>query len=362
MGTVGRKPAGCTVHTNLDSQSRYRQLHQAQQASLTMEKYVGILCLLNLLLLISSTACLYFGSILVNFYLLPYLETVNAHCATVPYLILAIGAILLLLSMYGIVAAGSKSRPLLVIYAVIASVVVILQLASVFVSMELKNDMELKTMFVTRNSEIVDEMEKYWEDDDVKYKWDTIQRDFQCCGAFTFRTGYQDWTRSQGHVKRRGVPDSCCLEEDTGCGENDLDIFGDKFAYEKIYVHGCLAVMKEKLTRDIVPNLLVYIGCCVLLCLITIISLVLAAAFVASISRAEGGDDGLGMYQPPHPGNRYEETDIVGLKTLDSGLGGGSLRSVHTSPPRTPIIKPGAPNAHRASLYVEPSNESGTVI
>ena len=114
-----------------------------------MEKYVGILCLLNLVLLISSTACLYFGSILVNFYLLPYLETVNAHCATVPYLILAIGAILLLLSMFGIVAAGTKSRPLLVPYAVISSVVVILQLASVFVSMELKNDMELKTMFVT---------------------------------------------------------------------------------------------------------------------------------------------------------------------------------------------------------------------
>jgi len=331
-----------------------------------MEKYVGILCLLNLVLLISSTACLYFGSILVNFYLLPYLETVNAHCATVPYLILAIGAILLLLSMFGIVAAGTKSRPLLVTYAVISSVVVILQLASVFVSMELKNDMELKTMFVTRSSDIMDEIGMYWEDDDVKYKWDTIQRDFQCCGVFTFKTGYQDWSRASNSQSRRnvrkGVPDSCCLEEDTGCGENDLDIFGDKFAYEKIYVHGCLAVMKEKLTRDIVPNLLVYIGCCVLLCLITIISLVLAAAFVASISRAEGGDDGLGMYQAPHQGNRYEETDITGLKTLDSGLGGGSLRSVHTSPPRTPIIKQGAPTSHRASLYVEPSNESGTVI
>ena len=212
----------------------------------------------------------------------------------------------------------------------------------------------------------MDEIGMYWEDDDVKYKWDTIQRDFQCCGVFTFKTGYQDWSRASNSQSRKnvrkGVPDSCCLEEDTGCGENDLDIFGDKFAYEKIYVHGCLAVMKEKLTRDIVPNLLVYIGCCVLLCLITIISLVLAAAFVASISRAEGGGDGLGMYQAPHQGNRYEETDITGLKTLDSGLGGGSLRSVHTSPPRTPIIKQGAPTSHRASLYVEPSNESGTVI
>ena len=113
-----------------------------------MDKYVGILSVLNLVLLISSTACLYFGSILINIYLLPYLEIINPHFATVPYLILAIGGVLLLLSIYGIVAAGSQSRALLVLYAVIASIVIILQLASVFVSMELKNDLELKTMYL----------------------------------------------------------------------------------------------------------------------------------------------------------------------------------------------------------------------
>ena len=113
-----------------------------------MDKYAGILSVLNLVLLISSTACLYFGSILVNIYLLPYLETINTHFATVPYLILAIGGILLILSIYGIVAAGSQSRALLIIYALIASIVVILQLSSVFVSMELKNQLELKNIFL----------------------------------------------------------------------------------------------------------------------------------------------------------------------------------------------------------------------
>ena len=207
-------------------------------------------------------------------------------------------------------------------------------------------------------------MEKYWTDDDVKYKWDTLQRDFQCCGAHNFRTGYQDWDWTKGRGESRGVPDSCCLVETKGCAENDPNIFNiDERVHEKINIHGCLAVMKERLGRDIVPHLLIYIGCCVLLCLLTIISLVLAAAFVANISREE--NDGLGMYQAPHQGNRYEETEdshCNGLKTLDSGLGGGSLRSVHTSPPRTPIIKQGAPAAHRASLYIEPTNESGTVI
>ena len=112
-----------------------------------MQKYAGILSLLNLVLLVAATACLYFGSILINIYLLPYLATVHPHFATVPYIMLAIGGLLFLISLYGVVAAGLQSRPLLIIYAVIAGVVVLLQLASVYVSWELRNDLNNRLMF-----------------------------------------------------------------------------------------------------------------------------------------------------------------------------------------------------------------------
>merc|ERR1712013_529307 len=79
--------------------------------------YTPALCVLNLVLLVSSTACLYLGSILVNIYLLPYLYLVSSNFATVPYLILGIGGLLLLVSIFGIVAALSNSRPALVVYA-----------------------------------------------------------------------------------------------------------------------------------------------------------------------------------------------------------------------------------------------------
>ena len=112
-----------------------------------MERYAGILSILNLVLLIAATACLYFGSILCNIYLLPYLDTINPHFATVPYIMLAIGGLLLILSLYGFVAAGLQSRPLLLIYAVAAGVVVLLQLASVYVSWELRNELNNRLMF-----------------------------------------------------------------------------------------------------------------------------------------------------------------------------------------------------------------------
>jgi len=333
-----------------------------------MEKYAGILSILNLVLLIAATACLYFGSILTNIYLLPYLDTVNPHFATVPYIMLAIGGLLLLLSLYGFVAAGLQSRPLLLIYAVTAGVVVLLQLASVYVSWELRNELNNRLMFKQSKIELTDEMRLYWEDEDVKYKWDTLQREYQCCGANTWDRGFHDWSWSRNGEDTPGVPDSCCLEEKENCGQRG-NIFEENHPEWKIYIHGCMEVLNQKLHRDIVPDLEVYVGSCALLCLVTIICLVLASANVASISRKEGRDDGLGMYQQPYPGNRYEEMDVHGLKTLDSGLGGGgSLRSVqsHTSRTsdsvRTPIIKQGAPQAHRASLYIEPTSESATVI
>ena len=34
-----------------------------------------------------------------------------------------------------------------------------------------------------------EEMRNYWNDESIQYKWDTLQRDFQCCGALNLRTG-----------------------------------------------------------------------------------------------------------------------------------------------------------------------------
>jgi len=109
--------------------------------------YTPALCVLNLVLLVSSTACLYLGSILVNIYLLPYLYLVSSNFATVPYLILGIGGLLLLVSIFGIVAALSNSRPALVVYAVLLGIVFVLELASIFTSMELRNGMQLPLFF-----------------------------------------------------------------------------------------------------------------------------------------------------------------------------------------------------------------------
>ena len=76
-----------------------------------MGHYGAAISVLNVALFVSSTACLYLSCIMINIYLLPYLEAVNSHFATVPYLILAIGMLLFLISLLGLAAAATKSKP-----------------------------------------------------------------------------------------------------------------------------------------------------------------------------------------------------------------------------------------------------------
>jgi len=354
-----------------------------------MGVYQPLLWGLNVLLFCGSTAMLYLGSVLVNFYLLPSLWLFSENFATVPHLIIAIGVMLFFFSIFGFVAATSKNRILLAVYAGLMGVVFLLQLASIFTSMEFRNELDVERVLSFQHSEVDDDMAAYWTDPEVKERWDTLQRDFQCCGAGGgqgWHTGYKSWERvvtlSQGsqRIQGKGVPTSCCLMEEN-CQQENNSIFKDLHPERTIYVHGCMTVLGRRLRRDVLPLLLTYIGCAVLLALIQILSLVLASAYAAAISRKNKRPESrAGQYAPPllqqqaKPGHHFSDTLYSG--TMDSGTGSrtNSIRSnnpslrlepaqprfqspmLEAAPPRTPS------SVHRSSMYIEPSQEAGTVI
>jgi len=315
-----------------------------------MGAYQPLLWGLNLLLLCASTAMLYLGSVLVNFYLLPSLWLFSENFATVPHLIIAIGVMLFFFSIFGFVAAASKNRILLAVYAGLMGVVFLLQLASIFTSIDFRNELDVERVLSFQHSEVDDDMAAYWTDPEVKARWDTLQRDFQCCGAGGgqgWHTGYKSWERAvtlSGQRSQRsqgkGVPTSCCLMEESCRQEND-SIFKDLHPERTIYVHGCMAVLTRRLRRDVLPILLAYIGCAVLVALIQILSLVLASAYTAAISRKnkqrpESRAAGQ-QYAPPllqqqaKPGQQFSDTLYSG--TMDSGTGSrtNSIRSNNPS-------------------------------
>jgi len=350
-----------------------------------MGAYQPILWGLNLVLLCASTAMLYLGSVLVNFYLLPSLWLFSENFATVPHLIIAIGVMLFFFSIFGFVAAASKNRILLAVYAGLMGVVFLLQLASIFTSIDFRNELDVERVLSFQHTEVDDDMAAYWTDPEVKARWDTLQRDFQCCGAGGgqgWHIGYKSWERVSVMSQRsqgKGVPTSCCLMEES-CRQEDDSIFKDLHPERTIYVHGCMAVLTRRLRRDVLPILLTYIGCAVLIALIQILSLVLASAYTAAISRKNKRPESrAGQYAPPllqqaKPGQHFSDTLYSG--TMDSGTGSrtNSIRSnnpslrlepaqprfespmLEAAPPRTPS------SVHRSSMYIEPSQEAGTVI
>ena len=59
---------------------------------------------------------------------------------------------------------------------------------------------------------------------------------------------------------KKSVPDSCCLFEAPGCGQNVFEISDVRVIVQKINIHGCLFVMKRMLDKDIPPILLIFSG------------------------------------------------------------------------------------------------------
>ena len=60
-----------------------------------------------------------------------------------------------------------------------------------------------------------DILDKYMKEEQFRYNWDNLQRQYFCCGTFNFNIGYTDW---KNFYNNNSVPDSCCHIESPECG------------------------------------------------------------------------------------------------------------------------------------------------
>ena len=121
---------------------------------------------------------------------------------------------------------------------------------------------------------------QYKDDSSVQARWDDLQIDMHCCGATNGYNGYNDWNN---RGLDNSVPKSCCRT--TNCNVDNILTKDDEDIRQTIYTDGCLDILKDKLENEVVPMMWVYAGIGVILAIIEIISVVLAAAYVAQINR-----------------------------------------------------------------------------
>lgn len=286
----------------------------------------------------------------------------------VPNLMVGVGVILLLVSLVGIVAAGLQQKHVLLGYCILTAITFLITIASVITATVLRSELD-QGVLQQVHADQYKQVSLYYTDASVKYDWDTLQRDFQCCGFFSFNSGYLDWSKGASEVGNadNGVPDSCCLNESPGCGR---DMFADRMTddtiYRQINTHGCMTVMNGRYERDVGPMLLVYIGIGGVLALLEIFGISLAASYIATIRRRDRVHKHTGRPIYDNKTSQHKLSDgKIYMNTLDSGVAVSSMdRRSRRSSRSDGEDRPGsaAGSNYRSSLYVEPSSTSGTVI
>ena len=248
------------------------------------------LMILNLLLVVSSLVLIGTGASLMGFYRIQMLEVITTDFVIVPTVLTGGGILTLLVSVLGLLAIAKEDPCLTMAYSVILTLDLLIILAGIVSSVRLLFHIQVGFL----NADVIPELSSYETDSWVQYKWDTIQREFTCCGGYGYAQGYTDWKHTSMGGARNSVPDSCCLYESPGCGLDLFKITDLRVIVLKINVHGCLAVMQKRLETHVTIILMVFAGVGSILAVVELLAIILACCLSSNYSGEEDCD---GDYQ-----------------------------------------------------------------
>jgi hypothetical protein len=143
----------------------------------------------------------------------------------VPGVLVTVGAVTLVLSFIGYIAAAGERRHLLICYATILAIIVLLEIVAGFTVLASRN----KARNVIKEA-IKTTFNKYdhWhykqDTKGITIMWDRIMTNFQCCGVdnYTDFKIIRDWHWSP----QMKVPESCCISGDVlhNCTEHPTEL------------------------------------------------------------------------------------------------------------------------------------------
>ena len=236
--------------------------------------------IINITLLISSLILMGTGASLMGFYRIQMLEVITIDFLVVPTVLTGGGIFTLLVAIFGMVAVAKEDYCLMITYSILVALDFLILLGGIVSSVRLLFDIQVGFL----NADVIPELSSYETNTWVQYKWDTIQREFTCCGGYGYAQGYTDWKHTSMGGARNSVPDSCCLYETPGCGSDLFKINDLRVIVLKINVHGCLAVMQRRLETHVTVILMVFAGVGSVLAVVELLAIVLACCLANTFS------------------------------------------------------------------------------
>ena len=182
-----------------------------------------------------------------GFYRLHMLEVITVEFLIVPLVLVLGGVTMLLTSLFGFYVTMKENSCLMITYAIMLTLNFLFLMTGIVSSIRLLFDIQTGLL----DADVIPELTLYETDPWVMYKWDTIQREFTCCGGYSYINGYMDWKHTLLGGAHNSVPDSCCLIETPQCGANIFAITDLRVVIAKIHTHGCLTIMLRRLDTHV---------------------------------------------------------------------------------------------------------------
>jgi len=223
----------------------------------TMLRY--IVFLINFVFFLASVALIAIGAY-INFHMRKYLDFLDSQYLNTSIVLIIIGAIILIVAFFGCCGACTENACMMYTYGTLMALILISLIGVAITIVVFKDD--VKTLVEEKMRE---GMQKYGQGDSegVTKTWDVIQHESQCCGV----DGFQDWANTT-FGKSGNVPDSCCIQEQVGCGTGAIA------NPDKINQQGCFAKFEKTILGNVAwaigigvaVAVLILIGICIACC------------------------------------------------------------------------------------------------
>jgi len=175
-----------------------------------------MLVVINLMFLLTSVLLITVGTTIETIYG-DFSQFLDNHFLSIPTLLVAVGVIMLLVAIFGVVGAFKESTMLTNIYATLLLLVFILEISAAIAGFILQG--QVRDMLVRTMNQSMMAFNKY---ESASVAVNFMQNSLECCGV----DGPQDWEgilpiQDSSDNTTVVVPESCCAQynSDDSCGD-----------------------------------------------------------------------------------------------------------------------------------------------
>lgn len=200
----------------------------------------------NLIFFLSGLVLIIVGGIAQGFFH-QYIQFFDGQYETPAIGVIILGSVILIVSFFGCCGAKKENVFMLRMFICLMVVILLLEIAAAITVAVMRPDIE---KLVKKNLDKT--MLQYTgnKTDLATLTWDDMQQNLKCCGVM----GYKDWQDTEFANRTHSLPDSCCVDDEPGCGANvfpDDEATTTKSPSSAIFTEGCYTALHDAALSNI---------------------------------------------------------------------------------------------------------------